>query len=644
MKNPKLDLIRVATAVPKIVVGNPLENAKDIITLISDAKSKNVGILAFPEFSLTGASCESLFLQNELYKSQLEALRMILDSTSDSNMLIIIGGYFKFNSSFYDCAFIIKSGIIQSIIPKTFDNSCYFSNWAKEDLEFVDLEFSPSVTIGSSIIVNDSTNELNIGVVLGDDYLQPQNQASYLVANGAEIIVNLSAEKTLAGKAKHKAMLLSSESSKLNCAYLYASLGPGESTSNSLFSGDSYIIELGNIATSSQGNYSTKDIQFFDIDFGLIQNRRIKNKRKNSSSSNYDKPYIYDIGELDTIDFIADSFRSYSSSPFLPTSPTEQYDYCKDVFEIQANALAKRLSSTGLNKLILGISGGLDSTLALMVSARTMQLLNKPTSDIIALTMPGFGTTGQTYQNAVRMISYLGATFREIPIVNACLQHFNDIGHDPNHLDLAYENAQARERTQILMDIANMENALVVGTGDLSEIALGWATFNGDHISNYNVNAGIPKTTIPYVLRYVCTLPEFAPMAPILKSVTETPISPELLPPDPNGQISQKTEEHVGKYELHDFFIYHTLRNLTPPEKLYQIAIKTFGKEYGNEEIKRCLIIFYKRFFSQQFKRNCAPDSPQISEVFFSPKEFFMVGDICGAVWIAKAENLNTTL
>ncbi len=640
MKNFQLDMIRVATAVPNICLGNPLENSKEILALANAAEAKNVGILSFPELALTGASCGTLFNQEELYKSQIDALTSILNYSTTSEMLIIVGGYIKIRSSLYNCAFVLKSGAIISIIPKNCNNSPWFSPWISNDMQDISIGNFSSIPVGSNIILHNYQVDFNIGIVLGDDYNKSKSQGSLLSESGAHLIINLACEKSLTGSQKAREEILKSESSKLSCAYMYSSLGPGESSSNCLYAGDSYIVELGQVLAQGKSDYQKGNIVISDIDLGAIQYARTKNKDY-IDNSNYTSR-VCNFANMKTVTSLHTSFRSYSASPFLPNTPKDRMICGMEIYNIQANALANRMRHTKSEKMVLGVSGGLDSTLALMVAVRAAQMLGKTPNDIIAVTMPGFGTSGQTYQNATYITNYLGVQYREIPIVPACLQHFKDIGKNANQHDITYQNAQARERTQILMDIANTENGLVIGTGDLSEIALGWSTFNGDHISNYNVNAGIPKTVIPTVLEHIANLKEFKALAPVLKAVTETPISPELLPLDPNGNIVQQTESEIGKYELHDFFLYHTIKTGVGPEKLFQMSRKTFGKAYDVNEIKRCLVIFYRRFFSQQFKRNCSPDGPQVNEIFLSPKEFSMASDIKGDIWIMKAENLAT--
>ncbi len=639
--NFQLDIVRVATGIPHISLGNPTFNSAEIIKIISATDARGVSLLSFPELTLTGASCGSLFHQNQLYNDQLYALHNIIKQTNGSNTLVLLGGYFRHNSSYYNCAYAIRSGKLLAIIPKSIhDNSPWFSKWDSSQSIFINF-LGSSVPVSTNILLTEQESNLSIGVVIGKDYESTISQGAQLSEYGAEIIVNLSAELRLLGEKKKREDMIKSESTKLTCAYLYSSLGAGESTTSSLFAGDSIIAESGNILLKGQSDYQNSHYWISDIDIDIIRNARIRKSTKHSNSLMKDNVIsTLQIEPLKRITTLNGSFRKYSPTPFLPESEDDIISYGMEIFWTQTYSLIKRMESSNLNKIIIGVSGGLDSTLSLMVATMAMDILNKPNSNIIAVTMPGFGTSNITYNNALALMQRLHVTSKEIPIGPACMHHFNDIGKDPSDRDITYQNVQARERSQILFDLANMENGLVLGTGDLSEIALGWSTFNGDHMSNYNVNAGVPKTVIPVVLKYLLTLGTFKHLTPIIMSVVDTPISPELLPTDKKGNIVQKTEETIGAYELHDFFIYYTLKENAPPEKIFLMATLAFEGVYTKEEIKRCLIIFYKRFFSQQFKRNCSPDSPQVDSISLSSNHFQMASDINGEMWIESAENI----
>ncbi len=637
----ELNLIRIATGIPYISLGNPVNNSEEILKIISATDIRGVSILSFPELSLTGVSCGSLFHQDQLYNGQLDALNNIISQTSNSNMLIILGGYFRFNSLYYNCAFAIRRGKLLAIIPKTNqEQSPWFSKWDFCEAKTINF-LGSSVTVGSNVILKEEDKELSIGVVIGHDFEFPISQGAFLSENGAEIIINSSSALRLTGEKRRREDLIKSESTKLSCAYVYSSLGAGESTSSALFAGDSLVVENGNLLLKGQSDYQNGHYWISDIDIDILRNTRAQ-KAKNGlkSRKDNDKILYLPLDPIKRITTLNASFRKYSPTPFLPDTLEGVLSYGMEIFWTQSYSLVRRMESAQLDKIIIGVSGGLDSTLALMVAAMAMDLMNKPNSDIIAVTMPGFGTSNITYNNALSLMQRLGVTSKEIPIGPACMHHFNDIGKNPADRDITYQNAQARERSQILFDLGNMYDGLVLGTGDLSEIALGWSTYNGDHMSNYNVNAGVPKTVIPAVLKYLITLNTFKPLAQTIKSIVDTPISPELLPPDKMGNIVQKTEETIGSYDLHDFFIYFTVKEGAPPEKIFQMAALAFKDIYTKEEVKRCLIIFYKRFFSQQFKRNCSPDSPQVSSISLSYNQFQMASDIDSNMWIEAAESL----
>ncbi|HML36819.1 MAG TPA: NAD(+) synthase, partial [Bacillota bacterium] len=506
------------------------------------------------------------------------------------------------------------------------------------------------------LMFTDDENELKLGIEVCEDLWVPITPGSFLALNGAHIILNPSSSNETVAKSDYRRGLVSMDSAKNICGYVYASAGVHESTTDLVFGGHNLIAENGNILTESPLFERKSTITYGDLDYDRIKFERTYGQNFEESTSAYckrteiTKVALSPIRLLDTDK--DDLIRKYSKNPFIPADPATVNQRCREIFSIQAAGLAKRMEHTHSKKAVVGISGGLDSTLALLVCAETFKLIGKDPRDIIAVTMPGFGTTGKTYNNAQTIMNLLGADVREIPIREAVLQHFSDIGHDPNQHDVTYENSQARERTQILMDVANKEGGLVVGTGDLSEVALGWSTYNGDHMSMYGVNASVPKTLVRFVIKWVMDHRLSGPseekgfssdndlLRETLQDIMDTPISPELLPPDPNGEIAQKTEDTVGPYILHDFFMFYTIRFGMSPKKLLYIAKNTFADEYSEEFIWKWLSVFYRRFFSQQFKRSCIPDGPKVGSVSLSPRgDWRMPSDADSSEWLKELEN-----
>lgn len=655
MKN--LGLVRVGTAVPDLKVANTEYNADRIIALLKDGEEKGAGFLLFPELAITGYSCGDLFYQEHLYQSQLEALDKICRTTSAMKVTAILGCYLRIENNLYNCAAVIQKGRIKGLVPKMFlpnSKEFYEARWFAGGLELSKrrntvMILGQQVPFGS-LIFSDGQAELSIGVEICEDLWLPVSPGSQLALNGAQILFNPSASNDTVGKADYRRNLVAVESAQSSCGYVYTSAGVMESTTDVVFSGHSIIAENGTILSESQRFARASAVYYSEIDFQRIRFERSQDANLSQCAAAFGRHEQIQIVDLDPVKLVEASeplCRQYPKNPFVPDDDAQVNLRCGEIFNLQAAGLAKRIEHSHSKKSVVGISGGLDSTLALLVSAYTHKLIGRPASDIVAITMPGFGTTGKTYNNALTIMKLLGADVREISIKDAVNQHFGDIGHDPSIHDVTYENSQARERTQILMDTANKEGGMVVGTGDLSEVALGWCTYNGDHMSMYSVNASVPKTLVRFVVKWVMENklsgpnedPDFSSDNPLLKKtlqdILDTPISPELLPPDPNGNIAQKTEESVGPYMLHDFFIYYTIRYGMEPEKLLFAAKNAFADEYDEAFIKKWLSVFYRRFFTQQFKRTCVPDGPKVGSVSLSPRgDWRMPSDADPAMWL----------
>ncbi len=659
----KLGMIRTAAATPQLKVANPVENEKEILKLISEADSAGAGLLLLPELTITGYTAGDLLYQELLYQKQLESLSRIAAASTGSNMVTVLGFAFRLENNLYNCAALIQNGIIKGIVPKMFipnSKEFYEARWFASGKAISEAINSVNIfgyeTAFGNLIFTDEVSGLSLGIEICEDLWMPVTPGSHLALNGAHIILNPSASDETVGKSDYRRNLVAVQSAKSICGYVYTSAGVTESTTDLVFSGHHIIAEGGTVLAENERFERGSNITYMEIDYAKLKFDRSQGHNMAECSSAYSDRFMYTtvaLEEMRTIESDSKLIRRYAPNPFVPSDMSETDRKCREIFKIQTAGYAKRMEHTRAKKSIVGISGGLDSTLALLVAAETHKLLGKPASDIVAITMPGFGTTGKTYNNALTIMKLLGAQVREIPIVNAVRQHFSDIGQDESNHDLTYENSQARERTQILMDIAGMEGGLVVGTGDLSEAALGWCTYNGDHMAMYNVNAGIPKTLVRFVVKWVMDNKlsganedkEFssdnALLRTTLQDILDTPISPELLPPEEDGSIAQKTEDSVGPYILHDFFIYHTLRSGMTPEKLLFIAEQTFTDEYDRAFIKKWLKVFYRRFFSQQFKRSCIPDGPKVGTVSLSPRgDLRMPSDADSSLWLEEAERL----
>lgn len=629
--------VRVGAVVPKLKVADTEFNCNEIIKQIEVASNNKIQIVVFPELCVTGYTCQDLFEQDTLLEEAEKALNKILDYTNNLDIICIIGMPIKAENQLFNTAVVIQKGKILGIVPKTFIpnyGEFYEKRWFassknanKKEIEIL----GQKIPFGIDLLFKDKeNNEICFGIEICEDIWAVEPPSNKLALLGANIIFNLSASNEVIGKKEYRRELVKMQSAKTISGYVYCSSGVNESTSDVVFSGESMIFENGSCLANNQRFDFESNMIFTEIDTKRLANDR----RKNISFMGNPIDLEYREIEINIPDNIESLTREYSKTPFVPEDKKKISEICEEILNIQSYGLAKRLLHTNINKTIIGISGGLDSTLAFLVIIKAYEILNLPKENIIAITMPGFGTTSRTHNNSMKLINEYGATFREINITKSSLQHFEDIGHDKNIKDVTYENAQARERTKILMDIANKENGLVVGTGDLSELALGWCTYNGDHMSMYAVNASIPKTLVKYIIKWVADNSK-EECKNIINDILDTPISPELLPPDENGNIEQKTEEQVGPYILHDFFLYHFLRYGAEPKKIYILACKTFKNDFKKEEIKHWLQVFIKRFFTQQFKRNCMPDGPKVGTVSLSPRgDLRMPSDASYNIWL----------
>ncbi len=632
--------IKTAAGTPDIKVADCEYNRAQITELIDRAYAGGVRVLVLPELCITGYTCQDLFFQQELLDGALEALRAITEHSAGMDMLISVGCPVRFCGELYNCAVIMINGRILGIVPKKFlpnYNEFYEKRHftAAPEGEF-DIElFGEKIPFGLGLLFEcRQLPELVFAAELCEDLWAAEPPSIALALGGATVIANLSASNEVIGKDAYRRELVSGQSARLLCGYVYASAGSGESTQDLVFSGHDIIAENGVILAESR-LYST-GLTVTEIDVKKLAAER----RRNTSFIGGIRPGIrrvaFDMPLTET-----ELTRTVVRTPFVPQASAEKDKRCEDILAIQAHGLEKRVRHTNAKTLVIGISGGLDSTLALLVCVEAMKLLGRPASDILAVTMPCFGTTKRTRSNAERLCGLLGTQLRVIDIAASVKQHFKDIGHDESSHNVVYENGQARERTKILMDLANAENGMVVGTGDLSELALGWATYNGDHISMYGVNASVPKTLVRHIVKYYAGTVENQELSGVLMSIYDTPVSPELLPADENGNIAQITEDLVGPYELHDFFLYNGIRWGFPPKKVFRLALYAFRDSYDRETILKWLRTFYRRFFSQQFKRSCLPDGVKVGSVTLSPRgDWRMPSDASSALWLKELEQL----
>ena len=637
--------VKVAAAVPLVQVADCFYNIEKIEGLMRQASEKGVQIIAFPELSVTGYTCLDLFAQQTLLNGAEAALLQLVSNTADLDILTIVGVPLRTENRLINAAVVFQKGAIRGVVPKTYlPNYKEFQEqrWFTSATELRESTISigkEEYPMGSHLLFR--SGRLTAGIEICEDLWVPVPPSSLLTMEGANIIFNLSASNELIGKHAYLRSLICQQSARCMAGYVYASSGFGESSTDLVFAGNGIIAENGNLLAESPRFTMEEQLVISEIDIETLQNDRQVNTSFMYGTSGLPKE------KAQVVDFqvrIPDGFsltRPVDPHPFTPSGEALK-ERCEEIFHIQVAGLAKRLVHAHAQTAVVGISGGLDSTLALLVTVMTFDALKMPRGQIIGITMPGFGTTDRTYTNACDLIRSLGVTLKEIPIKEACLQHFRDIDHDPSVHDVTYENSQARERTQLLMDVANQKNGLVIGTGDLSELALGWATYNGDHMSMYGVNGSIPKTLVKYLVEWVANHKVDDASRLTLLDIVDTPISPELIPADENGNIKQKTEDLVGPYELHDFFLYHFLRFGSHPSKIYFLAQKAFAGIYDNATVKKWLYTFCRRFFQQQFKRSCLPDGPKVGSVSLSPRgDWRMPSDAVSRLWLEEIERIN---
>ncbi len=630
--------IRAAAASPRIRVADCEYNTEQILAQMEEAKKERVKLLVFPELCITGYTCGDLFWQETLLAGARRALGRILRGSKGMDALIFVGLPLEVNGKLYNVAAALSDGELLGFVPKRelpnyneFYEARYFTA-GQENPVLTEFE-GRSVPFGMNLLFScDAIEGLSVAAELCEDLWAPNPPSIAHAMAGALLLVNLSASDEVTGKSLYRESLVSGQSARLLCGYIYASAGEGESTQDLVYGGHSLLAENGHILAESE-RFGT-GITSAEFDLGRLRSERRRMTTFDSRDAGYQNiPFHLHVEETPLT-------RSFDPAPFVPSADEDRNRRCEEILTIQAMGLKKRIEHTRAKSLVVGISGGLDSTLALLVMTKACDLLALPRETMTAVTMPGFGTTGRTYHNACGLAKSLGARLCEVDIRDAVNIHFRDIGQDPENQDVTYENAQARERTQILMDLANKTGGLVVGTGDLSELALGWATYNGDHMSMYAVNCSVPKTLVRHLVRFYADSCGEETVSRILYDVLDTPVSPELLPPE-DGEISQKTEELVGPYELHDFFLYYLLRFGYAPSKIYRVARLAFAGVYEEEKILKWLKVFYRRFFSQQFKRSCVPDGPKVGSVALSPRgDLRMPSDACAALWMKELEQL----
>lgn len=637
--------ITVAAAIPQVKVADCIFNTQQIESMIAQAEGKGVEVIVFPELCITGYTCQDLFRQRALLEQTETAVMMLLDFTRKLDVITIVGLPVIVGDLLLNCAAVIQKGDLLALIPKTYlpnYSEFYEKRWfaSSQDLHPTEIRFAGTrITVTREPQLIRTCDGAILGIEICEDVWAPAPPSNRLALAGADLIFNLSASDELIGKHAYLKSVLAQQSARTITGYIYSSSGFGESTQDVVYGGNALIYENGKLIASAERFSMKPQLIISQIDIERLRTER----RTNSTYVNAQRGNVASILDAHSItprDFVM--LREIDPHPFIPKSKDMKAS-CDEVLNIQVSGLAKRMLHTNSKNVVIGISGGLDSTLALLVCVKTFDKLGLSRKGIIGVTMPGFGTTDRTYHNAIALMESLGVTIKEINIAKSVMQHFEDIGHDPKVHDVTYENAQARERTQILMDLTNKIGGFVVGTGDLSELALGWATYNGDHMSMYGVNASVPKTLIQYLVRYVAEQMEGDDKkgAEVLLDVLDTPISPELTPADEKGNIKQKTEDLVGPYELHDFFLYYFLRFGFSPRKIFLLAQHAFEGKYDDETIKKWLTTFIRRFFSQQFKRSCLPDGPKVGSVSLSPRgDWRMPSDAMSTLWIEECKNL----
>lgn len=639
----KYGFIKVAAAIPAVKVADTNYNVQQIESLVAQAEGQGVEIMVFPELCITGYSCQDLFQEQLLIDKAEEALVELIDFTRKLNVIVILGMPVLVNGLLYNCAVVVQGGSLLGVVPKKYlpnYNEFYEKRWfaSAHDLTAREIYLAGSpIKVSPEPTIFRTCDGVNFGIEICEDVWAPIPPSNRLSLAGADVIFNLSASDELIGKHKYLTSLLAQQSARTMSGYVYAGCGFGESTQDVVYGGNAMIFENGRLLAEAERFSFQPQIRMAQIDVEMLRKERRTNSTFINAQQGVTAEFV-DMKMASPHDF--ELIRNIDPHPFIPKSKDLE-ESCDEILNIQVAGLAKRLYHIKADKAVIGISGGLDSTLALLVTVKAFDKLGLDRHGIIGITMPGFGTTDRTHDNAVSLMQSLGITSREISIAKSVTQHFLDIGHDIQKHDVTYENSQARERTQILMDVANQVNGIVVGTGDLSELALGWCTYNGDHMSMYAVNAGVPKTLIQHLIRYMAQLPSFAAQKDTLIDVVDTPISPELTPADELGNIKQKTEDLVGPYELHDFFLYYFLRYGFRPSKIFLLAKKAFEGAYDDETIKKWLTTFCRRFFNQQFKRSCLPDGPKVGSVSLSPRgDWRMPSDASNELWVKECNNL----
>lgn len=640
------DFVRVASAVIKTTVADTTKNTEEHIKMMEKSSSENVDITVFSELSITGYTCQDLFFQKELLDKTYSSLIEIKKKSEKLKGIFVVGAPIKHKNQLFNCAVVISKGTVYGIVPKTYlpnYNEFYEKRWFSTSMDTEDtfINFDGEEVPFSQNVFD--ANGFTFGVEICEDLWTPVPPSTVLSMSGAEIILNLSASNALIGKRDYVNSMVKQNSGSNIATYVYCSAGSGESTQDLIYGGHSIICENGVILKENKEIIENNYLLITDTDLGKIRFDRLKNKSYKDCITNN----MFSTFDTVNVDYLSDNeivsngeMYYIDKTPFVPSNNSKKLERCLEIFSMQVEGLRKRISVIG-GKMVVGVSGGLDSTLALLVCGEVCRRMGKPMTDVVGVTMPCFGTTDRTYNNSLDLMRTLGITTMEIPIADSCRQHMKDIGHNEEVHDITYENVQARERTQVLMDVANKVGGIVVGTGDLSELALGWCTYNADHMSMYGVNASIPKTLIKWMIDAVAKNNIFKDSTATLEDIIDTPISPELLPPTKDGKIAQKTEEKVGPYLLHDFFLYYVLRFGFRPKKIYSLSVTAFDGEFNKDTIKKWLKTFYHRFFTQQFKRSCLPDCVKVGSVCLSPRgDWRMPTDSSAKLWLDEVESL----
>ncbi len=645
------DFFRIACAVPDLSVGDVGFNTEKIAEKLTEAEQRGACLTVFPELSLTGYTCADLFFQRTLLDGAKAGLARLVKLSGTLGTAFAVGLPLKIGDRLFNCAAFVCGGRVLGLVPKTFlpnYNEFYEKRWfspsealdsASVKAKDIGLDGDYDVPVGRDLIFD--FDGVKVAAEVCEDLWAPVPPSTWLAIGGAEVIVNLSASNETISKRAYRRTLVSQQSARMVCAYAYCSAGECESTTDLIFSGNALICENGTVLAENKQTVASNHIVISDVDLGRLRADRMKVKTFADSADLYAHLQPTRTVPVGGCSFDSDgALYPINKLPFVPSTRADRFERCMSIFEMQVAGLKKRLAVTGC-KAVIGVSGGLDSTLAILVCCEAVRRLGRPSTDVVGITMPCFGTTGRTHNNALELMRLLGVDMREINIRDACVKHCEDIGHDINKLDVTFENVQARERTQVLMDCACELGGLVVGTGDLSELALGWCTYNADHMSMYGVNASIPKTLVRWLIDSIAESEAFAACRDVLRDIIDTPISPELLPPDADGNIAQQTEDIVGPYALHDFFLYNMLRYGFGPEKIFALACRAFEKDFDRETVLKWLRTFYRRFFTQQFKRSCLPDGVKVGSICLSPRgDWRMPSDASAAMWLKAVDEI----